>query len=132
MQSTTITLLAASCALMFGLTIANGQGGKDPPGVNPTHFLCYRVSEQKPVPPTSVKLLDQFGASGMKIGRALFLCNPVSKNGAELKDKTTHLVCYSIGAKNAGKKVSVTNQFGTQVLTVGGTVTLCVPSLKKL
>ena len=35
-------------------------------------------------------------------------------------------------AKETGKKVVVTNQFGEQVLTVGGTVTLCVPSIKKV
>ena len=104
---------------------------KDPPGVNPTHFLCYRVSQTAALkPPAEVKLKDQFGAFGTKIGNALFLCTPVSKNGEELKDQKTHLTCYSVSAKNAGKKVKVAHQLGTQVLTVGGSVTLCLPSIK--
>jgi hypothetical protein len=36
------------------------------------------------------------------------------------------------GGKNAGKKVEVINQFGKAILTIGGTVQLCVPSLKKV
>jgi len=122
--------LAAGLALAITST-AHAQG-PNPPGVDPAHYQCYRVSQAKPVKPVAVKLTDQFGTWGPKIGNALFLCTPVSKNGAEVKDKVTHLVCYSIPAKNAGKKVTVTNQFGSQILTVGGTVVLCVPSLKKV
>jgi hypothetical protein len=116
----------------MALTSAAQAQGQNPPGVNPDHYLCYRVSQQKPIKPVAVKLADQFGNFGTKIGNALFLCAPVSKNGAEVKDKVTHLTCYSVSAKNAGKTVQVTNQFGTQVLTVGGSVVLCVPSLKKV
>jgi len=29
-----------------------------------------------------------------------------------MKDKTTHLVCYQVAAKNAGKKVKITHQLG--------------------
>jgi len=104
-------------ALGLGIAVtsaAQAQGGKNPPGVNPTHFLCYRVSQSAPLkPPASVKLADQFGGLGTKIGNALFLCTPVSKNGEELKDKTTHLTCYSVAAKNAGKTVKVTHQLGS-------------------
>ena len=124
--------MRTTMALAIGiaaLAIAPAQA-KDPPGVNPTHFLCYRVSQTTELKPTAVKLKDQFGAFGSKIGRALFLCTPVSKNGEPVKDEKTHLTCYQISAKNAGKKVKVTNQFGSQLLTVGGSVALCVPSLK--
>ena len=42
-------------------------------------------------------------------------------------------MCYVVtGGKNAGKNVEVTNQFGKAVLAVGGTVQICVPSLKKV
>ena len=122
-------------ALGFGIAFtsaAQAQGG-NPPGVNPAHFFCYRVSQAAPIkPPAAVKLKDQFGDFGTKIGSALFLCTPVSKNGEEVKDQKTHLTCYSVSAKNAGKKVKVTNQFGSQILTVGGSVVLCVPSLKEV
>ena len=47
----------------FAVTPLQAQG-KDPPGVNPTHFVCYRVSAAKPLPPAEVKLKDQFGGFG--------------------------------------------------------------------
>ena len=115
----------------FAVTPLYAQG-KDPPGVNPTHFLCYRVSAAKPLAPTDVKLKDQFGAFGSKLGQPTILCTPVSKNGEEVKDTKTHLTCYSVSAKNAGKKVVVEHQFGKQQLTVGGSVMLCLPSLKEV
>jgi len=106
--------------------------GKDPPGVNPTHFMCYRVSAAKPMPTNNVKLKDQFGDFGSRVGAPTLLCTPVSKNGAEVKDPKTHLTCYAIAAKNAGKTVVVEHQFGKQQLTVGGSVMLCLPSLKEV
>ena len=121
-------------ALGFGVAVTSvAQAGPNPPGVNPTHFLCYRVSQAAPLKPAAaVKLEDQFGGLGTKIGGAMFMCTPVSKNGEELKDKTTHLTCYQVSAKNAGKKVRVTHQLGSQILTVGGSVTLCLPSTKEV
>lgn len=104
---------------------------KDPPGVNPTHYQCYRISASEPFKPQDVKLADQFGSSGAKVLKPSILCTPVSKNGAAVKDKKTHLVCYEDeGPKAVDKKVVVTNQFGAETLTVGGPWTLCVPSLK--
>jgi hypothetical protein len=126
---------AICLAIGLGLTVTSAAQaqGKNPPGVNPAHYLCYRVSQAAPLkPPAAVKLSDQFGASGSKIGSALFLCTPVSKNGEEVKDKTTHLVCYSVAAKNANKKVKIATQLGTQILKVGGSVTLCLPATKEV
>lgn len=122
-------LLSLGFGIAFGST-AQAQG-KDPPGVNPTHFQCYRVSQQKPIR-AEAKVVDQFGGASYKLGKALFLCAPASKNGEPVKDKETHLTCYSIPAKNAAKKVVVRHQFGEQLLKVGGSVTLCLPSLKKV
>jgi hypothetical protein len=116
---------------MVTLAAAPAQA-KDPPGVNPTHFLCYRVSQNTALKPTAVKLKDQFGAFGSKLGKAVFLCTPVSKNGEEIKDQKTHLTCYAVAAKNAGRKVVVVHQFGKQQLTVGGSYVLCLPSLKEV
>ena len=124
------TMLAAGLTLAF-IPAAHAQT-KNPPGVNPAHYQCYRVSQAKPLKPVALKLKDQFGAWGPKLGNALFLCAPVSKNGEDVKDQLTHLTCYQIPAKNAGKKVLVTHQLGEQVLTVGGTVFMCLPSLKKV
>ena len=128
--------MKSSIILAIGIGMALSTVGpaqaKDPPGVNSTHFQCYRVSQQKPLKPTQVKLADQFGKWAPKLGNALFLCNPVEKNGEPMKDKVTHLTCYQLPAKNAGKKVLVTHQLGEQVLKVGGTMILCLPSLKKV
>src|ERR1700694_5439715 len=75
---------------------------------------------------------------GAFIGSLAFACMiasamsaSVSKNGAPVRDQRTHLMCYEDeGPKAVEKKVAVTNQFGTETLTVGGPWTLCEPSLK--
>ena len=80
-----------------------------------------------------VKLTDQFGASQAVVVREQFLCAPVEKNGESMKNKENHLVCYGVtGGKDARKRVEVANQFGKATLQLGGTVLLCVPSLKKV
>jgi len=119
---------------MIGLgvvTPAHAQG-KNPPGVNPTHYQCYRVWKTEPFKPREVKLRDQFGTSAAKVLKTSILCTPVDKNNLPAKDKQTHYVCYEEEGKTVDKKVSVTNQFGKQILTVGGPALLCVPSVKKL
>ena len=130
MRIATIAAVAAGISFALGMGVACAQG-PNPPGVDPTHYQCYRVSQQKPLR-GAPKLKDQFLGWQTKIGAALFLCNPVEKNGEPPKDKETHLVCYQIPAKNAGKRVVVRNQFGEHTLSVGGTVVLCVPSIKKV
>ncbi|MEP7029383.1 MAG: hypothetical protein ABI830_00455 [Pseudolabrys sp.] len=121
-------------AIGFGIALTSAaQAQKNPEGVNPTHFLCYRVSQTAALkPPAAVKLKDQFGGFGTKIGNALFMCTPVSKNGEESKDQKTHLTCYSVTAKDAGKTVRVTHQLGSQTLRIGGSVVLCLPSIKQV
>jgi hypothetical protein len=130
MKIVTAAVIAAGISFSVGTGPAFAQG-QNPPGVDPTHYQCYRVSAQKPIR-AAAKLKDQFVGWGVRLGRAMLLCNPVEKNGERPKDPDTHLVCYSIPAKNAGKKVVVRHQFGEQVLTVGGTVFLCLPSTKKV
>jgi hypothetical protein len=62
---------------------------------------------------------------------SLWACIREPRCGAPVRDKRTHLMCYKDeGPKAVEKKVAVTNQFGTETLTVGGPWTLCVPSLK--
>jgi hypothetical protein len=130
-----MTISAAGAAI---LTITTGFMSpalaqvKNPAGVDPTHYQCYRVSELKPLRPQPVKLTDQFTRSQTRIARAAFICTPVEKNGEPPKDKDTHLTCYTVPAKNAGKKVRMIHQFGEHDLAVGGSIVLCLPSLKKL
>jgi len=104
---------------------------KDPAGVNPAHYQCYRISEVEAFKPLGVTLADQFGKAEVKVLKPVMLCAPVSKNRAAVKDSKTHLVCYEDeGLEPANKKVAVINQFGKATLTVGGPAMLCVPSLK--
>ena len=132
MKSTALIGFGAALSLIATGTAAQAQ--KNPQGVNPTHFQCYRVAEKEPAfKPRDVKLIDQFGGSGAKVLKPVFLCAPTSKNDMGIKDKVTHYVCYEDeGPKAPDRAVQVTNQFGQETLVVGGPVVLCVPSLKTL
>ena len=127
-----ITLLAAAATAALSFSTAQAQS-PNPPGIRLDHYHCYRVSPVTRFRPLRVKLIDQFGRLQPTVVREQFLCAPVEKNGEPVKDKEDHLVCYSVtGGRNAGKRVEIVNQFGKAVLQVGGTVTFCVPSLKKV
>jgi hypothetical protein len=127
MKAKTALLAIAAAMTTFGAA----QAQPNPPGIKLDHYACYRLSPVSKFKTQKVKLTDQFGSSTAAVVREQFLCAPVSKNGGDLINKQDHLVCYVIeGGKNAGKRVEVVNQFGKAVLQVGGTVQLCVPSLK--
>jgi len=132
MKSTTLIGFAAAISLIASGATALAQ--KNPPGVNPTHYQCYRVAEKEPAfKPREVKLSDQFGASGAKVLKPMFLCAPASKNDLAARDKVTHYLCYEDeGPKAPDRPVEVTNQFGKEILVVGGPAVLCVPSIKTL
>jgi hypothetical protein len=118
-------------AILF-VTRASAQG-PNPPGVNPQHYECYDVVESTTLPANNVALRDQFGTSETVTAKPVFLCNPVSKNGSKVTDRTTHLVCYAIRApRSTVRHVSIVNQFGVDTLGVSTARTLCVPSLKTL
>jgi len=127
-----IALSIACATVLLSLATAQAQS-PNPPGIRLDHYHCYRVSPVTRFRPLRVKLADQFGRLQPTVVREQFLCAPVEKNGEPIKDKEDHLVCYSVtGGRNAGKRVEIINQFGKAVLQVGGTVTFCVPSLKKV
>lgn len=127
-----VAMLGAATAITIGFAAPVLAEVKNPPGVDPTHYQCYRVSEIKPLRPQPVRLTDQFTRSEARIARAVFVCAPVEKNGEPPKDKDTHLTCYTVPARNAGKKVRMIHQLGEHDLAVGGSVFLCLPSLKKI
>ena len=129
-----------SCALAVGLgmTMVTGASAQNPqvvipqpPALNPEHYECYTVVGT--LAPHRVKLRDQFRLAETVTAQPRFLCNPVSKNGEEIKDALTHLVCYGIGrSASLEKKVEVANQFGRESLLVRYPYMLCVPSGKRL
>jgi hypothetical protein len=126
-----VALLTVTAASILNVSTAPAQ--PNPPGIKLDHYACYRLSAAKPFKQQKVKLTDQFGSSVAVVVREQFLCAPVEKNGGDIINKQDHLVCYVVtGGKNAGKKVEIINQFGKAVLSLGGTVQLCVPSLKKV
>jgi hypothetical protein len=119
-----------AAALALGVSARAQAPGENPPGVNPEHYLCYRITGQiRPIP---IKWKDQFGTGEARVMRPVFLCNPVQKNNQEIKDEKTHLVCYQLNAqKPSNKRVVVQNQFGKQQFRVADPQLLCVPSLKE-
>jgi hypothetical protein len=126
-------ILLATATAVAGLSVT-AQAQRNPPGVNPTHYQCYRVAEKDPpFKPREVRLRDQFGASGAKVLKPMFLCAPTMKNNLKPSDTRTHYVCYEDeGPKAPDRPVGITNQFGKEILVVGGPVILCVPSTKTL
>jgi hypothetical protein len=124
-----IALAACSIAATLALG-ASARAQENPPGINPEHYLCYRITgEVRAVP---VKLKDQFQALGARVMRPAFLCNPVQKNEQGIKDERTHLVCYQLAnLRPVNKRVMVENQFGKQQFRVFNPQLLCVPSLKE-
>ena len=130
MKFTSLIILAAAASVTLGLHPAQAQG--NPPGINPEHYACYKVSAG-PLRPMPVTLKDQFGVGRGFAVQAAFLCAPVSKNEQSIKDERTHLLCYTVRAnKAANKRVQIVNQFGRSEMKVGPISWLCVPSLKRV
>jgi len=97
------------------------------------HFECYPVKPLKPLPPHSVKLVDEFGSFPARTIVPSLLCNPVSKNRRPILNKRDHLLCYELTPtpQFQPRRVAIRNQFGKATLVAFRTETLCVPSLKK-
>ncbi len=97
------------------------------------HYRCYRVIRSRPVE-AKVRLRDQFGEEETIIGRARYLCVPVSKNGTEIKNSKDHLVAYRIRERvGYRQRVRIANQFTAYhpiAVTLTRSVWLCVPSRK--
>jgi hypothetical protein len=119
---------------VFG-TRARGRGAtaRQPPIFTIEHFKCYGVTPSDQFSPLEVELKDQFGSGKVRVNAPDVLCNPVGKNGQEIKDRSTHLTCYPIEELEPSKlppSYVVENQFGSLTLKIGKTQRLCVPSLK--
>jgi hypothetical protein len=100
------------------------------------HFACYGTHEKSKLPqPIFVDLADQFTTeNNVKIRDARELCAPVSKNGEEISNPDSHLVCYYTDSKEKTKqRIKVVNQFGEQILKAHSKNNrLCVPSTKEI
>ena len=130
-------ILAVLGAVAFTLTLgATAQAqtvNLNPTGLDPEHYQCYTIAQPTTFSPRNVTLRDQFGFRTVNVLRPALLCTPVSKNGALLADKVSHLVCYVIqNGQTANKRVEIRNQFGTAQFNVQTGNWLCVPSLKRV
>jgi len=131
-----ITFLGIAITIAFSLAPpAQAQNGRNPPGVNPTHYQCYTV--EGPSGDIELKALrDQFGLSEkVKLGKVLFLCAPTAKNLVPPRDRITHYLCYEDEIKPADRKARIINQLTKQTgidIAVEKARMLCVPSLKRL
>jgi hypothetical protein len=81
-----IAALTAAFALAAAAP-AFGQG-KNPPGVDPTHYQCYGVALAKAMKPITVTLKDQFGSAKVQVIQPVYLCSPTAKNEQAPKDTT--------------------------------------------
>ncbi|HEV3283495.1 MAG TPA: hypothetical protein VG010_04770 [Solirubrobacteraceae bacterium] len=128
-----IALASASAALLaVALTVDAGAQVTVPFD----HYLCYKATRAKLVPP-SVTLIDQFDQvegtrENVKPKRAIQLCAPLfEKNGVKvLFDPVIHLKRYPITSAAKAHTVEVANQFEQVVVNTIAPVELMVPTTK--
>jgi len=102
------------------------------------HFQCYAVKRRSRLwavnPVRSVKLSDQFGRRGARVGEAFQLCAPAQKRWkgrvTRLQHPVKHLVCYRIDRRNVARRAQIRNQFERRIVLTRRSVALCVPSNK--
>ncbi len=105
------------------------------PKAPPDHYLCYAAKFSPKFEKRTVTLLDQFDADGSagtqtRVLKPVLFCNPASKNGEPLYEKTGHLKCYAIKPKKAKHTVVVRNQFGQPIVKTKRSTMLCLPTEK--
>jgi len=100
------------------------------------HFKCYWVDPADGPSEEIVSLVDQFVSIEAEVRYADLFCNPTEKMHdsavTPILNPEGHLTIYDLEyeADPVTKRVEVTNQFGTQNLTVYGPVKLAVPTQK--
>jgi hypothetical protein len=128
------------CAVPIAGCITQNTIAQCPDVFDTDHFKCYRVDLVSPRPGQfrgrhDVTLEDQFEQEPRSAVRPPeLLCNPVRKNGEEIKTPDEAMVCYKTTPParqpEFGKReIIVSNQFGRQTLQVRNRDNLlCVPS----
>jgi hypothetical protein len=116
----------------------------NPPGpgeIMPDHFTCYPVRAQGTSHfklPTKLKVQDQFGGLvPATVTAPTELCVPTQKTvkGAikgPITNPAAHLLCFPVTKTPVKSPIADQNQFGTGLLNVANTATLCLPSDKRL
>jgi len=124
------------------LTGPPNQKKPQPPGLS--HFTCYPVrlapgAKGYPNVPAFVHLKDEFVKKPVRAKVSDIpneLCLPtkkvIGKSVTAIVNPRLHLLCFPVSPTPNAKKVWDQNQFGTQVLRIGKTTTLCLPSIKRV
>lgn len=119
--------------------VRRGKRGRLPRIQVPTdHFQCYSVRERSPRWAVNgirgVKLRDQFGRRGARVGAAFQLCAPVRKQWrkevTKIQHPVKHLVCYRVKPRRIKRRARIGNQFDRGVVVTRQAFSLCLPSSK--
>jgi hypothetical protein len=101
------------------------------------HFKCYNATELTLEQPTLVTLSDQFVAGDeVQVVNAVWFCNPVAKafrgQTTPVTEPQNHLTLYPFAIKETApaRRVTISNQFGEQVINVTAPRLLAVPTQK--
>jgi hypothetical protein len=104
------------------------------PKAPPDHYLCYKAKFAPKFAKREVTLVDQFDQAGAgtqsQVLKPTLFCNPASKNGEPLYEKTGHLECYKIKGQKKERTVLVRNQFGLRTVMTKKSALLCLPTEK--
>jgi hypothetical protein len=93
------------------------------------NFLCYKTKTKQPI---SVNLADELDTGTYTSKGEKLFCTPAD-DGSGIDDPATHLAGWKISGPHTPRPaVTVTNPFGTLVLTTKKATTLLVPSSKSL
>jgi hypothetical protein len=130
-------MITTTCAALLMAAALTSSAGAQPPILKEfDHYLCYKMTDAKIVPPPVI-LEDQFDQAektqeSVKPKRATKLCNPLFEKNHEqvLVDPVIHLMRYPFLKTPKSKTVEVVNQFETVVLKTVNAVELMVPSTK--
>lgn len=121
------------------LTGPPGEKLPQPPGLS--HFTCYPVKVQQGAysVPKGIMLRDQFARRPVAVGVSNLpaeLCVPtqkiIGKHVTRIINPAMYLVCFPVSRTPVRPKVFDQNQFGTGVVHIIRTSSLCLPSQAKV
>lgn len=127
--------LVPVAALILGAAVLVPSGSaQNPPSFRLDHYLCYTVTSATPFETRVVEIRDRVGRRQATVVKPSMLCNPVSKNGGELRDREAHLACYQIKTTGRLGRLKIRNQYARRGarLRGGEARQLCLPSGKRL
>lgn len=102
------------------------------------HLVCYATKDVARFNPRSVAVANQFGASRLRVVKAVSLCVPsLKRKGARAPDaspdpqrRIDHFRCYAVDPKLTPRPVTLADQFVTTRSTVRSVIGLCNPVSK--